>query len=52
MESDSTSHVFGIGKKSAFQKLAKDSPFLTSCANMHALRMARITMTLKPLTVK
>ena len=33
MGSDSTSRVFGIGKKSAFQKLAKGGPFLKSCAN-------------------
>jgi 5'-3' exonuclease len=30
---DTTSRVFGIGKKSAFQKLVKGDPTLKSCAN-------------------
>jgi len=30
---DSTSRIFGIGKKSAFQKLVKSDPVMKSCAS-------------------
>ena len=30
---DTTSRIFGVGKKSAFQKLVKGDPVLQSCAN-------------------
>ena len=33
---DSTSRIFGIGKKSAFQKLVKSDPVIKSCAIVHS----------------
>ena len=34
---DSTSHVYGVGNKLAFQKLMKGDPILQSCANAFTL---------------
>ena len=35
---DSTSRIFGIGKKSAFQKLVKSDPVMKSCASAFILQ--------------
>ena len=35
--SDRTSMIFGVGKKTAFQKLAKGDPVLRSCAREQRL---------------
>ena len=35
---DSTSRIFGIGKKSAFQKLVKSNPVMKSCASAFILQ--------------
>ena len=34
---DTTSRIFGVGKKSAFQKLVKGDPVLQSCANAYTI---------------
>ena len=49
---DSTSRIFGIGKKTAFKKLVKDQPITKKCANCFIFCQIRQTTSLKILETK